>query len=145
MTATTHLEVQSLSAELKSELSKITALDCIIPPLSELEDQDFRIWETPTNDTLLRPLKLVATPSEWALESGEQMLFQEFAILKSQKVEGYSQCIVLFLVKEDIGDARLVALDQNRSTLIDIECTSKVKDSVALRSTNFAISDSAGY
>ena len=100
--------------------------------MSELEDQDFQIWEIPTNEALYRPLRPVSASDAWTVERGEQILFQEFAMLKSQNVEGRSHCIVLFLVKKNFGDAHLVARNQIGSVSVDIGCTSILTELFAL-------------
>lgn len=55
--ASTHSEVQLLSAELKNEFSRLSVLESIVPDLSELEGQDLRIWEIQARGPLLRPHK----------------------------------------------------------------------------------------
>lgn len=123
--ASTHSEVQSLSAELKNEFSRLSSLNLIIPDLSELEGQDLRIWETSTRGPLLRPHKDARSLDEWTVEGGEQVLFQKFALCELHLLSEPLPCILLFLVREDAKAARLVAQNQNGSIIMALECESR--------------------
>ena len=118
ITASTHSEVQLLSAELKNEFSRLVTLDSIVPDLSELEGQDLRIWETQARGPLLRPHK--NSLNEWAVDGDEQVLFQRFAICELQAFTESLPCIVLFLVHRDGISARLVAQNQNSSIIMTV-------------------------
>ena len=111
--ASTHSEVQLLSAELKNEFSRLSALQSIIPDLSELEGQDLRIWETQARGPLLRPRKDSRRLDEWTVDGGEQVLFQRFALCKLHVLTDSLPSILLFLVREDGRSARLVTQNQN--------------------------------
>ena len=124
MTASTHLDVQSLSAELKAELTRLSAMDCIVPHLSEFKDKDCQIWEMPAEDVLLRPSRRTGIPDRWVIASDEKVLLQEFAFYKSQNFVGSLRCIVLFLVRQDAKDVRLIARNQIGSIMMNIGCKS---------------------
>ena len=118
--ASTHSEVQLLSAELKNEFLRLSTLESIVPDLSELEGQDLRIWETQARGPLLRPQKDSQRLDEWIVDGGEQVLFQRFAVCKLRVLTESLPCIFLFLVHGDGKSARLVAQNQNGSVIIAV-------------------------
>ena len=118
--ASTHSEVQLLSAELKNEFLRLSTLESIVPDLSELEEQDLRIWETQARGPLLRPQKDSQRLDEWIVDGGEQVLFQRFAVCKLRVLTESLPCIILFLVHGDGKSARLVAQNQNGSVIIAV-------------------------
>lgn len=118
--ASTHSEVQLLSGELKNEFSRLSTLDSIVPDLSELEEQDLRIWETQAKGPLLRPHKDSRNLDEWTVDGGEQVLFQRFALCKLHALTESLPCILLFLVHGKGKSARLVAQNQNGSIIMDV-------------------------
>ena len=125
--ASTHSEVQRLSAELKNEFSKLSALQSILPDLSELEEQDLQIWETQTRGPLLRPHKNSRRPDEWTVDGGEQVLFQTFALCKLHILTESLPCILLFLVRGDGQSARLITQNQNGGIMMDISFQTPVQ------------------
>ena len=125
--ASTHLEVQSLSAELKNEFSRLSALQSMIPDLSELEGQDLQIWETQARGPLLRPRKDPRRLDEWTVEGGEQVLFQRFALCKLHVLTESLPCILLFLVREDGQSARLITQNQTGAIIMAVSFQSPVQ------------------
>ncbi len=118
--ASTHSEVQLLSAELKNEFSRLSMLDSIVPDLSELEEQDLRIWETQARGPLLRPQKDSRKLDEWTVDGGEQVLFQRFALCELHALTESLPCILLFLAHGDGTSTRLVAQNQNGSIIMAV-------------------------
>ena len=125
--ASTHSEVQLLSAELKNEFSRLSALRSIVPDLSELEGQDLRIWETQARGPLLRPHKDPRRLDEWTVDGGEQVLFQRFALCKLHVLTDSLPCILLFLVGGDGRSARLVAQNQNGAIVMTVSFQTSVQ------------------
>ncbi len=118
--ASTHSEVQFLSAELKAEFSRLSTLDSIVPDLSELEGQDLRIWETQVRGPLLRPYKDSGGVNQWSVKGGEQVLFQRFAMCELHALTESLPCIIFFLVHGDGKSARIVAQNQNGSIILAV-------------------------
>ena len=118
--ASTHAEVQLLSAELKNEFSRLSMLDSIVPDLSELEGQDLRIWETQARGPLLRPHKDSQKLDEWTVDGGEQVLFQRFALCELYALTESLPCILLFLAHRDGTSARLITQNQNGSIIMAV-------------------------
>ena len=118
--ASTHSEVQLLSAELKNEFSRLAILESIVPDLSELEGQDLCIWETQARGPLLRPHKDSQKLDEWTVDGGEQVLFQRFALCELHALTESLPCIILFLVHENRRSGRLVAQNQNGSVIMAV-------------------------
>ena len=118
--ASTHSEVQLLSAELKNEFVKLSNLDSIVPDLSELEGQDLRIWEIQARAPLLRPHKDSRKFDEWTVDGGEQVLFQRFALCELHALTESLPCILLFLVHGEGKSTRLVAQNQNGSIIMAV-------------------------
>lgn len=137
--ASTHSEVQLLSAELKSEFSRLSTLDSIVPDLSELEDQDLRIWEIQTRGPLLRPQKDSRKLDEWTVDGGEQVLFQKFALCELHTLTEPLPCILLFLVHGGAKSARLVAQNQNGSIIMAITFQKPV--TIAESSSSITVND----
>lgn len=127
ITASTHSDIQILSAELKNEFSKLSALDSIVPDLSELEGQDLRIWETQARGPLLRPHKDSQKFDEWTVDGGEQVLFQAFALCELHALTEPLPCILMFLVHGDGRSARLVAQNQNGSIIMAVAFQKRVE------------------
>ena len=125
--ASTHSEVQLLSAELKNEFSRLSVLQSIVPDLSELEGQDLRIWETQARGPLLRPHKDPRRLDEWTVDGGEQVLFQRFALCKLHVLTDSLPSILLFLVGGDGRSARLVAQNQNGAIVMTVSFQNSVK------------------
>ena len=122
VTASTHLEVRSLSAELKKEFARISSLPLITPDLGELESQDLRIWEVTSRLQVLRPHRDARSMDEWTVASGERVLFQGFAVGELRIHTDPLPCIILFLVQEDASAARLVAQHQDGSVIMTVTC-----------------------
>lgn len=118
--ASTHSEVQLLSAELKNEFSRLSRLDLIVPDLGELEGQDLRIWETQARGPLLRPQKDSRKIEEWTVDGGEQVLFQRFALCELHALTESLPCILLFLVHGDGKSTRMVAQNQYGSIIMAV-------------------------
>ena len=118
--ASTHSEIQLLSGELKNEFSRLSALNSMVPNLSELEGQDLKIWETQARGPLLRPQKDSLKVDEWTVEGGEQVLFQRFALCDLQALTEPLPCIILFLTRGDGVSSRLVAQNQNGSIVMGV-------------------------
>lgn len=116
--ASTHSEVQLLSAELKHEFSKLSTLDSVVPDLSELDGQDLRIWEIQAKGPLSRPHKDSRKFDEWTVEGGERVLFQRFALCELHALTESLPCILLFLVHGNGTSTRLVAQNQNGSIIM---------------------------
>ena len=125
--ANTHSEVQLLSAELKNEFSRLSALQSIVPDLNELEGQDLRIWETQERGPLLRPQKDSRRLDEWTVDGGEQVLFQRFALCKLHVLTESLPCILLFLVRGNGQSARLVAQTQNGAIIMAVSFQTPVQ------------------
>ena len=125
--ANTHSEVQLLSAELKNEFARLSALQLIVPDLSELEGQDLRIWETQERGPLLRPQKDSRRLDEWTVDGGEQVLFQRFALCKLHVLTESLPCILLFLVRGNGQSARLVAQTQNGAIIMAVSFQTPVQ------------------
>ena len=125
--ASTHSEVQLLSAELKNEFSRLAMLDSIIPDLSELEGQDLCIWEIQARGPLLRPHKDSRKLDEWTVDGGEQVLFQRFALCELHALTESLPCIFLFLVHGDGRSGRLVAQNQNGSVIMAVAFQKRVE------------------
>lgn len=105
-------ELQSLSAEVKDEFSRITALAMVVPSLDKLRSQDLRLWESiPVKAPLIRPYRVSQNLNEWRVDGGEHVLFRGFAFHEVDLVTT-SPCILSFLVHESAKAARLVAQDQ---------------------------------
>lgn len=113
-------EVQLLSAELKNQFSRLESLESVFPDLGDLEGQDLRIWETPNKGLIIRPRNSLRSPDSGVVDGGEQILFQRFAICKLRALAEALPSILLLLVRQDTKDARLVAQDQNGSTLMAV-------------------------
>lgn len=122
ITASTRSEVQALSAELKVEFARLSAMELVTPNLGELEGQDLRIWEVSTRTPLLRPHKDTRGTDAWKVASGEEVLFQRFAICELTLLANPTPCIVLFLVQGDARAARLVAQHQDGSVIMTATC-----------------------
>ena len=125
--ASTHSDVQLLSAELKNEFSRLSALQSIVPDLSELEGQDLRIWETQARGPLLRPHKDSRRLDEWTVDGGEQVLFQRFALCKLHALTDSLPCILLFLVSGDGRSARIVTQNQNGAIIMAVSFQTPVQ------------------
>ena len=105
-------ELQSLSAEVRNEFSRITALAMVVPALGELSSQHLRLWESvPLKAPILRPYKVSQNLDALRGDGGEQVLFRRFAFYKPDSFTS-SPCILLFLVHESAKAARLIAQDQ---------------------------------
>lgn len=124
--ATTVADVHSLSVHIKRVLSDLVGLDGKVPQLSELLGQDPRIWESSSSarGLLLRPQRKARGSKDWVVEGGEHVLYQEFAICASEQSAELQPCIVLLLVQQDVKAARIVAQNQNGSTVFEIHCMS---------------------
>ncbi len=122
ITASTRSEVQSLSSELKAELRKMSTMERTIPDLNALEGQDLRIWEVLSRTPLLRPHKDSRSPDAWKVASGEEVLFQRFALCETGLLKDSLACMVLFLVQGDARAARLVAQHQDGSIIMTATC-----------------------
>ena len=118
--ASTHSEVQLLSTELRSELSRLSKLKSTVPDLSELEGQDLRIWGIQTRGPLLRPDKDSGNLDEWTVDGGEQVLFQKFALCELHTLTEPLPCVLSFLAHGGAKSARLVAQNQNGSIVMAI-------------------------
>ena len=125
--ASTHSEVQLLSAELKNEFSRLSDLQSLFPDLSELEGQDLQIWETQARGPLLQPHKDSRRPDEWTVDGGEQVLFQRFALCKLQVLTESLPCILLFLVSEGGQSARIVIQNQNGAIMMAVSFQTPVQ------------------
>lgn len=125
--ASTHSEVQLLSAELKNEFSRLSALQSNFPDLSELEGQDLQIWESQARGPLLRPHKDSRRPDEWTVDGGEQVLFQRFALCKLHVLTESLPSILLFLVRGNGQSARLVAQNQNGAIIMAISFSTPIQ------------------
>ena len=125
--ANTYSEVQLLSAELKNEFSRLSALNSIVPDLSELEGQDLRIWETQARGPLLRPHKDSRRLDERTIDGGEQVLFQRFALCKLHVLTESLPCIILFLIRADGRSARLVTQNQNGAIIMAVSFQERVQ------------------
>ena len=125
--ASTHSEVQLLSAELKNEFSRLSALQSTVPDLSKLEGQDLRIWETQARGPLLRPHKDSRRLDEWTVDGGEQVLFQRFALCKLRILTEALPCILLFLVRGNGQCARLVTQNQNGAIIMAVSFQTPVE------------------
>ena len=135
--ASTHLEVQLLSAELKNEFSRLSALQSSIPDLSELEGQDLRIWETQAREPSLRLHKDSRKVHKWTVDGGEQVLFQRFALCKLRVLTESLPCILLFLVRRNGQSARIVTKDQNGAVIMAISFQSPVNAKESDNSVKF--------
>lgn len=122
VTASTQLEVQSLSAETKNEFARLSDLGLVIPNLDEIETQDLSIWEVSTKAPDLRPRKSVGSSREWTVASGEHVLFQRSAICELRSNVKPLPCIVLFLVQKNAEAVRLVAQHQDGSIMMTVTC-----------------------
>ena len=125
--ASTHSEIQLLSAELKNEFSRLSVLQSIFPDLSDLEEQDLQIWETQARGPLLRPHKDSRRPDEWTVDGGEQVLFQRFALCKLHVLTESLPCILLFLVSGDGQSARVVIQNQNGAIIMAVSFLAPVQ------------------
>ena len=96
----------------------------VTPDLDELEEQDLRIWEV-TKTPFLRPHKDARSADAWKVASGEHVLFQGFAVCELRSLKGRLPCIILFLVENDIKDARLVAQHQDGSIIMTVTCKAR--------------------
>ena len=113
ISASKSFELQSLSAEVKKEFSRITALAMVVPALDELRSQNLRIWEcVPVKAPLPRPYKVSQNLDAWRIDGGEEVLFRRFAFRKVMTSVTTSPCILLLLVHESAKAARLIAQDQ---------------------------------
>lgn len=130
LSAATRLEVQPLSDGVKSEFSRLMASSSNVPPLTDLSGQDLRIWETSTCGLVLRSHKDARNSGDWIIESGEQVLLQAFALCKLQSRTASLPCIVFFLAQKDAKAARLVAQNQDGSTLMIIQCMSPLTENI---------------
>lgn len=122
ITASTSSEVQSLSTELKAEFRRLSTMERILPDLGALEGQDLRIWELSTKTPLLRLHKDTRSPDAWKVASGEEVLFQRFAVCETGLLTDSLACMVLFLVQADARAARLVAQHQDGSIIMTTTC-----------------------
>ena len=114
ISASKSLELRSLSAEVKNEFSRITALAMHVPALDELRSQYLRLWEcVPVKAPLPRPYKVSQNLDAWRIDGGEHVLFRRFALRKVMTSVTTSPCILLFLVHENAKAARLIAQDQS--------------------------------
>ena len=105
-------ELRSLSAEVKNEFSRVTALAMVVPNLDELCGHDLRLWESiPVKAPILRPYKVSQNLDAWRVDGGEHVLFRRFAFRELDSVTS-SPCILLLLVHESGRAARLIAQDQ---------------------------------
>ena len=105
-------ELQSLSAEVRNEFSRVTALAMVVPALGELSSQHLRLWESvPLKAPTLRPYKVSQNLDALRGDGGEQVLFRRFAFYEPDSFRS-SPCILLFLVHESAKAARLIAQDQ---------------------------------
>ena len=132
LSASTHSEVQILSAELKSEFLRLKNLEAVIPDLRDLETQDLRIWEAQSKGPLLRPQKggrgskTSAAEDQWRVEGGEEVLFQRFAMLKIQVLPTPIPCIILFLANDATNEIRIWAQTQNGSGVMAVSFEKEV-------------------
>ena len=129
ITASTHSDVQALSAELKNEFARLADLSLVAPNLDELEEQDLRIWEV-TRTPYLRPHKDARSADAWKVASGEHVLFQGFAVCELRSLKGRLPCIILFLVEGDVKGARLVAQHQDGSIIMTVTCKALPEDTM---------------
>ena len=118
-------ELQSLSAEVKNEFSRITALAMVVPALDKLRIQDLRIWESiPVKAPPLLPYKVSPNLDAWRVDGGEYVLFRSFAFRELDSVTS-SPCILLLLVDESASAARLIAQDQSGDIIVKAMSFSK--------------------
>lgn len=132
VTASTRLDVQLLSAELKNEFARLSSSQAIIPDLGEMQVQDLRIWES-NKSSPLRPRRDAPTIDAWTAASGERVLFQGFALSKSVSGKLTDLFMVLLLVQDDVRAARLVAQHQDGSNMMTVTCTSLSFNLTAIR------------
>lgn len=110
-------ELRSLSAEVKNEFSRITALAMVVPALGELSSQHLRLWESvPIKAPILRPYKVSQDLNAWRADGGEHVLFRGFACHSLTT----RPCILLFFVHESAKAAKLIAQDQYGDIFIAI-------------------------
>ena len=87
-------ELQSLSAEVRNEFSRITTLAMVVPALDQLSGQNLRFWEPiPIKAPLLRPYKGSQNLDAWRVDGGEHVLFRRFAFRELDSVTA-SPCIL---------------------------------------------------
>ncbi len=113
VSASRNSELQSLSAGVKNEFSRITTLALLGPALDELQSQDLRLWESiSVKLLLLRPYKVSQILDAWRADGGEHVLFRRSAFRQSNSITTIP-CILLFLVHESAKAARLIAQGQH--------------------------------
>ena len=145
-------ELQLLSAEVKNEFSRITALAMVVPALDGLRNQDLRLWESiSVKAPLIRPYKDSQNLDAWRVDGGEHVLFRGFAF-RELASGTTSACILLLLVHESAKAARLIAQDQygditkaisfpELSIKIDVWDRSEESESVIVGKEKFVLSD----
>ena len=119
---TTIAEVRILLAQIKRLFAELSAMNLSLPDWGEFDGQDFRIWESSSKTSSLRPQRSARTPGEWMVEGGEQVLFQQFALYKSKIDNEIQPCMLLLLVQKDATGARIVALNQGGAIVKELSC-----------------------
>ncbi|XTI95136.1 hypothetical protein V2W45_1003244 [Cenococcum geophilum] len=126
--------------ELKKEFKRIRDLHLTVPGI-DIQDKNLRIWETQTRGLILQPGKgshksgSARTYTDFWTVGEEQIFFQKlfspllrgcssinnfrFALHWRKARKEPLPCMILFLVHETTNVARLVAQDQNGSTLAE--------------------------
>ena len=117
LTATTQSEIRQLAAEIKGEYARLSRVGALPPDLNQLDFGDLQIWEIRTRRSLLRPRKDTQEGNYLKIEGGERVMFQRYANVKLRSRTMYLPCILSLLVQENVQSARVIAQDQNGSTI----------------------------
>ena len=118
LTATAQAEIRQFAAEIRTEYARLSGLGVALPDMSQLDLHNLQIWEISNKSSLLRPRNYAQKQSYLSVEGGERVIFQSFANIKLPTRSGRLPCILSVLVQGDLHSARILAQDQNGSTVL---------------------------
>lgn len=125
MTIDTDAEVRVLAIEIKSEFARLSSLDSIFPSANVLDRADVRIWETTRKGSFLRTCK-DSQGLEWTTDSRDLLMFKKYSVCYLQSHTDPLPCIMLFLIRRDARDAKIVAQNQNGLVIMTVAFKARV-------------------
>ena len=108
MTMDTDAEVRLLAIDIKSEFARLSSLNSIFPNANVLDSANVRIWETVKKGSFLRARK-DSQGVEWTTDTRDLLMFKKYSVCYLQSHIDPLPCIMLFLIRHDARDAKIVA------------------------------------
>ena len=131
ISAKTRAEIKALGVEIKRDFEKIQSRGFLMPDLTTLHDDHLRIWEDQVRAPTIRRQSTTLSDERitdrfWTVEGDEVALFVQRAVCKIGARDSPVICDVLFLVRRDAKDARLLANAQAQIAALEIHFSSRV-------------------